>query len=435
MGKWVCMWGALAGVCTLATVATADERLNSVHSYIVRGRGSSLLNTLSSPRTQAAMVDADDVRGVCEAACRNVLWLYHGDEDQTVEAADLLLDFAAGCFARDDNSADAHLALANAHFMRARIRHIGGGEEGPGKDYAEAVRNYYAAHKLRVSDPESLRWAVLAAMESQRDADTPDPDAARAKAQETVDQLEKKFTLSPAAVHARAAFDLAHAERELKHAKMSKQVAALREMVTNLLTALQPLAQKDIDAGTTYNDAISFIRNNKKKLPLKFDYIFETATEGDIWMSVPHSRRWKDAGRIYQWDREGNILRTIRFDTYRWTMNYRSGHKAIGGDNAKGLCDLGIEMNKESFSKVRRKKTTTKGRLNRAISGCYVYVLQGIDTDGDPLTVRGYYFKSTKRRITHKVAILGWGSQKEMDPAGEFFIRSITEKRPKQKRR
>jgi len=384
---------------------------------------------------QAALVEADKVREVCESACQTVLWLYHGDQSETVAAADLLLNFAVGCFARDDKDADARIALGAAHLMRARLRHIESGEEGAGKDYAEAVRNYEAAFKIQSTDPESLRWSVLAAMESLHDSDTEDPDAVRAKAQENVEQLEKRFPLSPAAVHARATFDLARAESEIDSAKMSKEIAALRNMVTDLLTTLRPLARDDMDAGTTYNDAISFIRNNKKKLPLKFDYVAELKSKQGIWMSIPHSRRWRRGGSICQWDREGNILRTILFDTYSWTHEYTYGAKAIGGDNPKGLCSYDIESVSEMFSKIRRKKPAMKGRMNRNISGCYFYTLQGLDEGGNPLTVRGYYFKSKEQRITHNITLLDWGTQKDIDPAGEFFLRSMTEKRPKKKRR
>jgi len=204
MRRWIRLWGALAGVCFLATATTAEDRLTGVHAFILRGDGAQLLSSLSRPHMQAALVEADKVREVCESACQTVLWLYHGDQSETVAAADLLLNFAVGCFARDDKDADARIALGAAHLMRARLRHIESGEEGAGKDYAEAVRNYEAAFKIQSTDPESLRWSVLAAMESLHDSDTEDPDAVRAKAQENVEQLEKRFPLSPAAVHARA---------------------------------------------------------------------------------------------------------------------------------------------------------------------------------------------------------------------------------------
>ncbi len=453
MIRRVRMWVVFVGVCLASTMAANADPVGDAHKAIRWGQGDKLLAALKGPRAPASLERPDVILELCRLTCDNVFWLCVNDQSETVDAATLLLEFADTCVAGHETDPDAHLGMAFAHLMRARARHINpveeavedyaarGGAEDPdaegdlGNDYAAAALAFHAAHKLHRSDSESLRWAALATIESLRDPETEDPAAARATAEADVERIEKYFPLSPAAVHVRAALDLARVEVELEQAKMSKEIAAIRKRLTNLLETLQPIAQVDIDAGTTYNDTITLIRKNKKKLPLKFEYATEFVSKQGIWMSIPRSRRWRFGTRIFQFDRDGVVLRKFVFDDYSWTSEYTWGSKAIGGDNAKGLCSYDVDSVTGMFSKINRKRSAVKGRLNRNISGCYYYWLQGKDTDGDDLTVRSYFFKSTLQRLTHNLTIYEWINKKEIDPAGKFVIGSMTEKPRKRKKR
>jgi hypothetical protein len=191
-------------------------------------------------------------------------------------------------------------------------------------------------------------------------------------------------------------------------------------------------AREEAPAGiqTAFNELVSLARANKVMRPDP-DYVTKSmnACTGLISCAIPLSRRWQRTreGSIVQYDRDGARIRLIAFDTYDWDTNYQVDGRAIGGDNIKGLADIGLASAEAQFTKVTRTRRPARTRLNREISAAVTFELEGLGEDGTYQKRRSYYFKITKRKgKTARISIYQWADVPD-DPALDAILESIRE--------
>ena len=431
---------ALAAMVWLTTVADAQE--DSLRKALIRGRPKTATMALRRVSKRP-----DTVYAVARLAADMAFKLSSQDWEDAIEFADALVAHA------DTTSTDDGLALyalAEAHIVRARVvraalstlRGTRLPEDSPlgalqendavSTSYKKATELLLKSYAARQQEGDALARAVgIVAERAQADPDT----AAEllTQAADLAETVIKHNAISERAAYAEATVALMRARHELPTAK-SKEVKAIREEIEQAVNHLRPpenARTEDIEYPTKYNEMVTFIKENKKNLPLKkVEYVTDRGSAiGSLDYRIPRSRFWSKGSPIKHWNADGVLLRMITFDDYRFETEYTVGVKGIGGDNAKGLCSHGISSSRELFVKIKRERKAVKGRINRKIkANAYYFHIGGYDEHDLFLQVRGYYFKNMKTRRTQHVLFVEWVDSKKLDPEGKNFVDSLQQR-------
>jgi len=419
----IVVWAALLLLAARIEAAPSNPALDAIEAgapdraiRVIEGRDGAAID-----KSPALLLS------ICEAAARNAAWLLHGGREDAEGLADVLV--AKGTAASEQRGgADAFLALAEARRFQARIG-LATRQDKAAEHYRAAIDAARTAYQNDAGDGQALLCAVLAACEAV-DAVGGDSATLLEEATRDVERLDGAHKATLAAAHASAALELALLERDLPAAKMSKEIAEVRDRAARVLGTLEGWAAKDLDAATTYNDAVSFILANRKKLPLEVAFVSVAKRIAGLHFRVPVSRRWRVGSSLYQFDRRGSYARAYLFDTYNWATEYTYGTKGIGGDNPKGLCTYDIDSVEGMFLKIKRRKKATKGRMNRKISRCYYFEMEGTDESLVRLRVSGWYFKADEKRLTYRLLMVMYPDSEGTEPAADFVVDSFTTKDP-----
>jgi hypothetical protein len=258
-----------------------------------------------------------------------------------------------------------------------------------------------------------------------------------AAAEERAKAIEANGAASRFAIYARAAVNLERARDLAASAKTLAEWAAVKALLEPSLPALEKVAlplDADAEFGAKLQEIVEFaLANPKAGLDAKF--LGREIRLGAVRAQVPVSRLFHpkiiSSGqhdvRFYQWTPEGRLRRAILFGHYGFGFEYTTGPKGVAGDNAKGLCAMGLDEAWPLVAKSKRRKPVTKGRFNANIPSGYVFEVTGKDEEGEPCSVRGYYFKCEKERLTVFVWVEDYGETGATDFAGAFLVDSIRE--------
>jgi hypothetical protein len=202
---------------------------------------------------------------------------------------------------------------------------------------------------------------------------------------------------------------------------------SLSEYILELRATMGTKTPETIVA-TAYNDAVTLARSTKG-LGVKADYVTRTLTvaASNLRVEIPVSERWDyEEGRIRQYDREGELLRSFFFDVYSWNTNYYIGQTQFGGDNLKGLAQLDELNAEEVVVKISKRKKPARRQLNRKFPSAIYFEVSGLDEDGDFLRYTSFYVK-TEKRCSVQVAMLEFRDFKDLDPEAELVVDTFRE--------
>ena len=148
-------------------------------------------------------------------------------------------------------------------------------------------------------------------------------------------------------------------------------------------------------------------------------------------MELPRGSQWRKKGsRVYQYDNDGKLIRSIKYSTYRWDTNYYLGRQVFGGDNIKGLARIGETDVLSVVQKVEHRRKVRRTKLSRKIRSTVAFEIGGPDEDGDYICYRWYYFQSEKKKLTSiHVSIVDYIVARKLGPEAAFVIGSMREGR------
>lgn len=409
----------------LAVEAAIDEgRFEKATGLLDAG-----LKTLAANRDQTWLL--------LRRAADDAFWIGYGDDEgkALVEKLSALVD---ACAEKEGEHPTVLDAKAELEILRGRFAL----SSGKGQK-AQAAKSFEAAADLydrSYAESPSQGWSlarVVGALIERAWAAPSQREALLAAAEERARKLEADHAASKKTPWARAAVNLERAKDLAAVAKTPAQWAEVKALLEPSLPALAPLAEPidaDREFGAKHQEIVEFALANPKAL-LDAKFLGREFRVGPVRGLAPLSRLFRPRTigsgqqnfRYYQWTPQGRLRRALLFGHFRWGIDYTVGAKGIAGDNAKGLCAMSLDEASQMVVKSKRTKPVTKGRFNKNIPVGYMFDVSGKDADGEPCSVRGYYFKSEKERITPYVWIEDYGETPAADFAGAFLIDSIRE--------
>lgn len=367
----------------------------------------------------------------------DAFWIAYGKDDgkALIEKLAALVD---ACAEREGDHATVLDAKAELEMLRARfaLSSRDGQKAQAAKSFQAAADLHDRSYEASPSQGWSLARAVCALVEKSWAAPS-ERTALLAAAEERAKRLETDHATSKKTPWARAAVNLERAKDLAATAKTPAQWAEIKALLEPSLAALAPLAEPldaDKEFGAKHQEIVEFaLANPKAGLDAKF--LGREFRVGPVRGQAPVSRLFRPRTlrtsqqdfRFYQWTPQGKLRRALLFGHYAWSIEYTTGPKGIAGDNAKGLCGMGLDEASPMVAKAKRTKPVTKGRINDNFPSGYMFDVSGKDDVGEPCSVRGYYFKSEKEKITVYVWVEDYGETGVKDFAGAFLLDSIRE--------
>jgi len=389
---------------------------------------------------------AKTARSLCRYATdRAYLIAFEGDKGERLVAAFEGLDHAIE--KEGGNDAAATAARAEIRLLRARAlrsaldkeARIGPRDRESPAVFREAAALFAKAYALDRKDPDPLARAVLSRIEEA----WADPEAraeALARAEKHAKELEGRHGASAAAALARAALLFEAAQSGMRVSRTSAQLAVVRSRIQTALARLAPLASRrrtDLEIPTLYNELVAFAAAHKKELRIDAEFVADEWRGGGFAIRLPRSRlviaksanESQICARVRQFCADGRGVRRFVVFRYRWSVEYTTGPRGVGGDNPKGLLQGDFDDDAAALVRKRRCRRVTKGRLNRSVRRGYRYEILGLDAHDQSVAYRGYCFKCERHKVTLKVWIEELGLDAKLDPVGKFVIDSMRESR------
>jgi hypothetical protein len=414
----------LLGLSIAATAKDTKDVGRAIAQAIIRNVGlPEVVKGLVPEAVDELATEPAVAREICEAAAR---YVYRAPSARTdwEPLVERIVALGHATMERTPDDGDAVRACAEAELCRVRLaRNL----DKPTKteEWVAVAELFLKAHGVEADEGKPMERAAKVLWEA---AEAPGVDRAalRERAVKTCEEGTKQY---PQSAYMRGLL-YRHRLESIEVQLGADRRAAQKAMSDYLLELRAAMGTKtpEMVVATAYNDAVSFARSTKG-LDVKADFITRTLSvaAANLKVEIPVSERWDyEEGRIRQYDREGDLVRSFFFDVYSWNTNYYIGQTQFGGDNLKGLAQLD-EMNAEEVVvKITKRKKPARRRFNRKFPSAIYFEVSGLDDGGDFLKYTSYYVK-TEKRVSVQVAMLEFKEVKDLDPEAELVVDSFRE--------